>query len=166
MNQFGKALLTSFWCCNPDRINAVSRKFRAEDAAISLVIDLFKSLSSFLESPRQTFESHEQRAFELVGESSSFNGEKRSKKGEGIPGDGLDDSSVPCSRDARGGEPILMPPSPPGFRLFFQVVDEAQSMAHSVYFPTHILYAPFDMGVLSETNGAKIRWSQLIRVSS
>ena len=40
-------------------------------------------------------------------------------------------SGVPCPRDARGGEPILMPPLP-DFWPLFRGVDEAQSMTHSI----------------------------------
>ena len=67
MNQFKTAFLMSFWSYILDCIDAVSKRLQAEDAELSLVIDLFKYLMSYLESSRQTFKSHEQKAFELLG---------------------------------------------------------------------------------------------------
>lgn len=80
MTRFETAFMTVFWSSILNRINVVSKKLQQEDADIGLVIDLYKSLISFISSSRENFTIYEEEAKALIGKQNYTASEKRTRK--------------------------------------------------------------------------------------
>lgn len=80
MTRFETVFMTVFWSSILNRINVVSKKLQQEDADIGLVIDLYKSLISFISSSRENFTIYEEEAKALIGKQNYTESEKRTRK--------------------------------------------------------------------------------------
>lgn len=90
LERFETAVMTVFWGCLLDRINATSKKLQSVEIDITVVIELYEVLIHFVGETRNNFDEFENNAKELSISCEYERDFRRNKKRKQLPGETLD----------------------------------------------------------------------------